>query len=47
MFLRLQSAEVIDGLRRTATAASPTPTPTPTPTPRSVFLALRELRNRW
>jgi hydroxyacylglutathione hydrolase len=47
VFLRLQSAEVIDGLRRTATAASPTPTPTPTPTPRSVFLALRELRNRW
>ena len=40
-FLRLQSLEVIEGLRREF------PSLPRHPDPRSVFLALRELRNRW
>lgn len=40
-FFRLQNPEVIEGLRREF------PTLPRDPDPRSVFLALRELRNRW
>ena len=41
VFLRLESAEIIERLSRADGAAAPRPTP------RMVFLALRELRNRW
>ncbi|HEY6452525.1 MAG TPA: hydroxyacylglutathione hydrolase [Steroidobacteraceae bacterium] len=41
VFLRLDSPEIIDGLQRSRRVSSSDPTP------REVFLALRELRNRW
>lgn len=40
VFLRLQSSEIIDGLQLRADRKNK-------PSPREVFLALRELRNRW
>jgi hydroxyacylglutathione hydrolase len=41
VFLRLEQPEIIDGLRQAQTDWGARPTP------RQVFLALREMRNRW
>jgi len=54
VFFRLGNPEIIEGLRRAhllnaprAAAAGTAADPAPAAAPREIFLALRELRNRW